>query len=302
MFDNVNIQTNTPANIIEITNNDMESYIKKAENLVELSRQSSNKAGAFVEQSKTVLNECKKLFGEIEEEIENLGDVHSTRTDNPHSVTAEQVGAYSREEIDAKSFLTTVPEEYVTQTELENKSYLTSSDISDLATKTELVNGLELKQSKLTAGNNIKIENDIISTSFNVANTDLSNLTEQGTKVLDGQWVPKTAVLTQSVAKGITEIDMSEYLPQDNYQYEVLLICGYYKNAAVYIQIYSDIIPQGSVSLTVASTSNAQSSYIYMPIGTERKLYQYLSAATTSSDTGRYGIEALGYRRVGKTL
>ena len=301
MFDNINIQTNTPNNIIEITNNDMESYIKKAESLVGISQQNANKTGALVEQSKTTLNECKKLRDGLKEEIESLGDVHSTMMNNPHNVTAEQVGAYSKEEIDAKSYLTSVPEEYVTETELKNKAYLTSDDISGFATKTELESGLELKQSTLVAGDNITIENNIVSTSFAVADTDLSNLSEVGTKIIDGKWVPKVAILTQSVAAGITEIDMSEYLPQDDCQYEVLMICGYYKSSVANIKIYSDVVPQpSSVSLTVASSGSVQSSYIYIPIGIERKLYQYLSSATTSSDSGRYGIEALAYRRIGK--
>lgn len=119
---------------------------------------------------------------------------------------------------------------------------------------------------------------------------------------VDGQWVGKTAVLTQSVTKGVTEIDMSEYLPQDDYQYEVLLICGhYYKSDACFFSIYSDVVSQPShITLTLGSEVKAQSTYIYIPIGTERKLYQYLSAATRSGTNGEYGIEALGYRRVGK--
>lgn len=293
MFDNVNIQTNTPANIIEITNNDMESYIKKAENLVELSMQSSNKAGAFVEQSKTVLNECKKLFGEIEDEIESLGDIHPTRTDNPHSVTAEQVGAYSKEEIDAKSFLTTIPEEYITQTELENKSYLTSSDITDLATKTELVNGLELKQSKLTAGNNIKIENDIVSTSFDVANTDLSNLSEQGTKVLDGQWVASELNL-MTKSSGTGDLDLSDYLPNDNCVYEVLF--DYLLQAigtdGQHIYISSDKIASSmEIGYLSTQTTTTSSGIFILPVGASRKITLTGKATKT--------IDVNAYRRVG---
>lgn len=293
MFDNVNIQTNTSANIIEITNNDMESYIKKAENLVELSMQSSNKAGAFVEQSKTVLNECKKLFGEIEDEIESLGDIHPTRTDNPHSVTAEQVGAYSKEEIDAKSFLTTIPEEYITQTELENKSYLTSSDITDLATKTELVNGLELKQSKLTAGNNIKIENDIVSTSFDVANTDLSNLSEQGTKVLDGQWVASELNL-MTKSSGTGDLDLSDYLPNDNCVYEVLF--DYLLQAigtdGQHIYISSDKIASSmEIGYLSTQTTTTSSGIFILPVGASRKITLTGKATKT--------IDVNAYRRVG---
>lgn len=299
MFGDINIKTNTPNNMIEITNNDMESYIKKAESLVGISQQNATKTGVFVEQSKTTLNECKKIRDGLKEEIESLGEFHSTMTNNPHNVTAEQVGAYSKEEIDAKPYLTSIPEEYITKAELENKDYLTSNDISELATKTELESGLALKQSTLIAGDNITIENNVISTSFNVANTDLSNLSDVGAKIIDGKWVPKVAVLTQSVAKGVTEIDMSEYLPNDDYQYEVLLVFGHFKSGGIFMKVYSDIIPESNnVTITLSTGATAQSSYINIPVGTARKLYQYLSAATTSAE--HYGIEALAYRRIGK--
>ena len=55
------------------------------------------------------------------------------------------------------------------------------------------------------------------------ANTDLSNLSDSGKKVIDGQWVSKTETLSTATAVGTYTIDLSSYLPNDNYNYEVML-------------------------------------------------------------------------------
>jgi hypothetical protein len=63
-------------------------------------------------------------------------------------------------DVEAKGYLTSVPSEYVTENELSTKGYLTEhQDISNLATKEELAT----KQDVLTAGENITIENGVIS-------------------------------------------------------------------------------------------------------------------------------------------
>ena len=50
-------------------------------------------------------------------------------------------------DVEEKGYLTEVPSEYITETELNNKGYLTEhQDISNLATKTELTEGLATKQ------------------------------------------------------------------------------------------------------------------------------------------------------------
>ena len=54
------------------------------------------------------------------------------------------------------------------------------------------------------------------------ANADLSNLSDSGKKVIDGQWVSKTETLSTATAIGTYTIDLSSYLPNDNYNYEVL--------------------------------------------------------------------------------
>ena len=61
---------------------------------------------------------------------------------------------------DVSKFITEIPSEYVTETELNAKGYLTEhQSLADYATKSELAT----KQDTLTAGNNITIENGVIS-------------------------------------------------------------------------------------------------------------------------------------------
>lgn len=54
------------------------------------------------------------------------------------------------------------------------------------------------------------------------ANTDLSNLSNSGKKVIDGQWVLKFKSLFTSTAVGTYTVDLSDYLPNDNCNYEIL--------------------------------------------------------------------------------
>lgn len=111
-------------------------------------------------------------------------------------------------DVEEKGYLTEVPSEYITETELNNKGYLTEhQDISNLATKTELTEGLATKQptgnyalksdipdvsnfaskdelnskqDTLTAGENIAIENNVISATINTSN--LATKTEVANK------------------------------------------------------------------------------------------------------------------------
>lgn len=66
-------------------------------------------------------------------------------------------------------YLTEIPSEYVTETELESKGYLTEhQSLANYSTTEEMNNAISnhhdsTKQDKLTAGNNITIENNVIS-------------------------------------------------------------------------------------------------------------------------------------------
>ena len=81
----------------------------------------------------------------------NFTDLHNI----PNYLTEESLAS--------KGYLTSIPDYYITETELSNKGYLTEhQDISNLASKNELLN----KQDTLIAGDNITIENNVISSSY----------------------------------------------------------------------------------------------------------------------------------------
>ena len=128
-------------------------------------------------------------------------------------------------------------------------------------------------------------------------NEAISNKVDINSMVIDGQWVAKQAVITQSVASGETAMDVSEYLPNDDYQYEVLLLASWGDDGANEARVWSDILPKSSLCLYVSPYGYFNGGYITLPVGIGRVIYQSLSAKAIS-DTTR-GIEALAYRRIG---
>lgn len=76
------------------------------------------------------------------------------------------------------------------------------------------------------------------------ANTDLSNLSNSGKKVIDGQWITKAQSLSSVKTSGEFTIDLSEYLPNDNCIYEILLVhdSDSYETGIASSAIKSDII------------------------------------------------------------
>lgn len=126
----------------------------------------------------------------------------------------------------------------------------------------------------------------------------VNNKIDINSKYVDGQWVAKTQVLSQATTTGVISMDLSSYLPNDNYNYEVLIICSFADNGANHMRVYSDIIPQ-STTVALITTGNGyyNGSYIAIPVGSGRAIYRWANAEL-STDTYS-GIEALAYRRIG---
>ena len=98
------------------------------------------------------------------------------------------------------------------------------------------------------------------------ANTDLSNLSDSGKKVIDGQWVSKTATLSTATAVGTYTIDLSSYLPNDNYNYEVLISVFFVSSgsAAVNYFLSSDLMPE-TADYATATNSVYSTDTFYVP-------------------------------------
>ena len=123
---------------------------------------------------------------------------------------------------------------------------------------------------------------------------------------VDGQWVYQNTLLlnTDVVTKNVT-LDLSSYLPKNNYNYEVLFsgYCYTPSTAKTYVQIriYTDIIQAtvelGRVRCETGVVSHASGNAI-LPVGTDRKLYVLGDTAWS----GNIVLHALGYRRIGKNI
>jgi len=136
------------------------------------------------------------------------------------------------------------------------------------------------------------------------ADTDLSNLSSTGQKVIDGQWVHSELIIEDNVTAGNTNVtySLSSYLPNDAYNYEVLFT-GYAittttSGTSAELTLFTDIITSGvSVCFTYTRTSSRMeaSGSVILPIGQAREIIR----GGDSSRTGTRYLIAKGYRRIG---
>lgn len=246
-------------------------------------------------------------------------------------------------------YLSSIPSEYITETELSEKGYITQhQDISGLATKNELAEGLGQKQNGLSSAqlsavnsgitstlvSKIKdvnngtltiqkdgetigtfsansLENKIInipsSNLGNVANTDLSNLSDTGKKVLDGQWESEVVKISEAKAIGTYSIDLGpsgfNYLPNDNYIYEVFLagsascIATDEKIACAYVS--TSVLPNepslNARFLMAQTYSNRITNWVNIPVGVDRIITFTINTRAFSSLV----LYVFGRRRLG---
>lgn len=150
---------------------------------------------------------------------------------------------------------------------------------------------------------NIARTSQIPSTS-GLANTSLSNLSSTGKKVIDGQWVYSYSEIDTSTSVGNHTISLSSYLPNDSYEYEVLINVGVYSSSSDYTVVYmsSDILAipySDSYGKRIAhcnSNSRAACNRFIMPVGTGRYLIKTIS---NKAPTNYCTVGLLGYRRLG---
>jgi hypothetical protein len=118
----------------------------------------------------------------------------------------------------------------------------------------------------------------------------------------DGQWVSSVSTLSTATAVGTYTIDLSSYLPNDNYNYEVFITTmGNRTNSSgnANIMIYSDVmgyntnVDSSRQSCASAHDSSCDGSYVIIPV----KRYLY-SVINTSAFTWA-SVCARGYRRIG---
>ena len=138
------------------------------------------------------------------------------------------------------------------------------------------------------------------------ANTDLSNLSDIGSKVIDGKWVNRYAVLATATPspQGSTQtFSLSKILPNDGNIYEIIIgidvstaaSSGSIANIFAYTDAISSKLPLVKV-VTRASSAAFGANTCNLIVGAERKLSLYNSSDSVGTST--YNLELYAYRRV----
>lgn len=145
--------------------------------------------------------------------------------------------------------------------------------------------------------------------SISYTNTDLSNISATGQKVIDGQWDLTTLTViasnvTYPTSGTGTEYNISAYLPNDSYNYEVL-ICGSITTGTTsgnpcQLNIKSDLFGASNYvtacgTRTRANANTYATNTFILPVGTGRKLI----VVPQSNLVGTYQMWLSGYRRIG---
>lgn len=238
-----------------------------------------------------------------------IGDANTTIL-----VNSTSVGTINANQTTAGSVNISVPTD---TTDLTNGAgYITGISSSDVTTALGYTpydssnpNGYTSNVGTVTSVNNVQPVNGNVTISIpdisNLADVDLSNLSSTGKKVIDGQWVALALTLASGVTYPTatdTEYSLSTYLPNDGYNYEVLIngtvTTGSSSGNAMALRLQTDILNDGYfIMCNVITRTNAQaynSTAIVAPVGTGRKII-----VKSSSYTGTYSIYLRGYRRIG---
>lgn len=155
----------------------------------------------------------------------------------------------------------------------------------------------------------IQVDIDEIATDLNgKADVDLLNI-NASCKPIDGQWVNSHTDIASSVTAksdtGVLEYSLATYLPNDNYNYEVIFTAwghGSASSSGAYCWLFTDLVGEKTSSSIYGAhvfrgngTADAGGAVI-LPVGTGRKLKMYCSNASNATIDG---IRAIGYRRLG---
>lgn len=124
----------------------------------------------------------------------------------------------------------------------------------------------------------------------------LANKADKGSDLFNGQWVFNQIKLTDSTAAN-QDLDLSNYLPEDSYNYEVMLSCQSYSSGNEYYRwIYTDVMPcnVGPWRDLWCNTNTRHSTNSFIvPVGTGRVIHFAGSGMTSLA------VYAKGYRRIG---
>ena len=178
------------------------------------------------------------------------------------------------------------------------------SDSSENPVQNKVINtALGGKQATIDANNKLSI-----SLVDGGLNTDASNLTTDGQKVFDGQWIgTNNTVYSGDVFQSSTSFDVSSYLPNDNYAYELLVVgyatCTTTNGQTTECDVKGDVMTGGYMACAISTCTNARAvtdaGFGFIIVGSERKIYFFGESARTA---GTIKLVIKAYRRVGTNL
>ena len=164
---------------------------------------------------------------------------------------------------------------------------------------------------KLQTARTISLTGDITgSTTFDGSANKSITTTLGNTTKIDGQWVSSTRTLSTATAVGTYTIDLSDYLPNDNYNYEVIIHFFGFRNSgdtntqiAVSNQYYSTEIGDTFDLLnTLYATAHFDGNHAEsgsfstnMIITSNKNFYFYVRKSALKACM----LNALAYRRIG---
>ena len=130
--------------------------------------------------------------------------------------------------------------------------------------------------------------------------------TVQNINMYDGGWVQSNATLTENTSwtgSALQPFSLSNYLPNDNYNYEVFVVGQAVSSATsgkfCRIGLTSDICGYSPICACISRSNATQyaNGCAVIPVGTGRYLQQYSTTATTAG--GTISVYVTGYRRIG---
>ena len=177
-----------------------------------------------------------------------------------------------------------------------------------LAVIESIVNTNKSTALKIATYNNDITSTDSASLNLNMSASGVASCSFPNTTCVDGQWVKKSSTLENQVSYAVgtnsKNFDLSSYLPNNNYNYEVMIQAegntGGSSGASIILRLSSDIMTDNMVIyrvVTRASGSAASGGTIIIPVGTGRTITRQAEVSTAA--TGKAYLWLKGYRRIG---
>ena len=102
MENKINTELRNGSNLIQVASNNAKYYEKLAEENAKKSEKSVQECASYIGLVQKVLSDCQSVQKGLEDAVDDKIHIHTEDYNNPHEVTAEQIGTYTKSEIDAK--------------------------------------------------------------------------------------------------------------------------------------------------------------------------------------------------------